>query len=149
MRAGDVPEQGDAGKRRTYATTTDGLFALLEWLSSQGCRLVALEATGVYWLPVWKILSPGEPRHLADAAHIKAVSGRKTDMKDAMWIADFAAHGLIKASVVPGEDARPTHTDANAQAVGARTDAACSTHPGDADERTFASIRRSGCVHGH
>jgi transposase len=91
---------------RTYATTTEGLLALLEWLDSEGCGLAAMEATGVYWLPVWKILSQGEfELILANAAHIKAVPGRKTDMNDAMWIADLAAHGLIKASFVPDEDA--------------------------------------------
>ncbi len=90
---------------RTYATTTEGLLALLEWLDSEGCGLAAMEETGVYWLPVWKILSQGEfELILANAAHIKAVPGRKTGMNDAMWIADLAAHGLIKASFVPDEE---------------------------------------------
>ena len=90
---------------RTYATTTEGLLALLEWLIASRCAVVAMEATGVYWLPVWKILSQGEfELILANAAHIKAVPGRKTDMNDAMWIADLAAHGLIKASFVPDEE---------------------------------------------
>ncbi len=78
---------------RTYETTTDGLLALLEWLSSSGCSVVAMEATGVYWLPVWKMLSDGGFKLvLANAAHIKAVPGRKTNMNDAMWIADLAAY---------------------------------------------------------
>ena len=90
---------------RTFATTTDGLLALLEWLTSWRCELVAMEATGVYWMPVWKILSDGAfTLIVANAAHIKAVPGRKTDMNDAMWIADLAAFGLIKASFVPDED---------------------------------------------
>lgn len=64
-----------------------------------------MEATGVYWLPVWKILSDGDfELVVANAAHIKAVPGRKTDLNDAMWIADLAAHGLIKASFVPDEE---------------------------------------------
>jgi transposase len=89
---------------RTYATTTEGLLALLEWLNLSRCSVAAMEATGVYWLPVFKILSEGEfELVLANAAHIKAVPGRKTDMNDAMWIADLAAHGLIKASFVPDE----------------------------------------------
>jgi transposase len=89
---------------RTYETTTGGLLALLEWLSSSGCSVVAMEATGVYWLPVWKVLSDGGFKLvLANAAHIKAVPGRKTDMNDAMWLADLAAYGLIKASFVPDE----------------------------------------------
>ena len=96
---------------RTYATTTEGLLALLEWLNSDGCRLAAMEATGVYWLPVWKILSQGDfELVVANAAHIKAVPGRKMDMNDAMWIADLAAHGLIKASFVPDEEMHDLRT---------------------------------------
>jgi transposase len=90
---------------RTYETTTAGLLALLEWLTSSRCSVAAMEATGVYWRPVWMILSEGEfELVLANAAHIKAVPGRKTDMNDAMWIADLAAHGLIKASFVPNAE---------------------------------------------
>ncbi len=89
---------------KTFATTTDGLVSLLEWLRSSTISVAAMEATGVYWRPVWKILSDGEfELILANAAHIKAVPGRKTDMNDAMWIADLAAFGLIKASFVPEE----------------------------------------------
>lgn len=96
---------------RTYETTTKGLSALLEWLNSSRCSLAAMEATGVYWLPVWRILSAGEfELVLANAAHIKAVPGRKTDMNDATWIADLAAHGLIKASFVPDEDRQELRT---------------------------------------
>jgi transposase len=87
---------------RTFATSTAGLLALSDWLSSQGCRQVAMEATGVYWKPVWHILSDGEfELVLANAAHIKNVPGRKTDVNDAAWIADLLAHGLIRASFVP------------------------------------------------
>ena len=90
---------------RTYETTTEGLSALLEWLNLNRCSMAAMEATGVYWLPVFKILSEGAfDLVVANAAHIKAVPGRKTDMNDAMWIADLAAHGLIKASFVPDEE---------------------------------------------
>jgi len=96
---------------RTYETTTDGLLVLLEWLSSSRCSVAAMEATGVYWVPVWKILSDGDfELILANAAHIKAVPGRKTDMNDAMWIADLAAHGLIKASFVPDEELHELRT---------------------------------------
>jgi transposase len=90
---------------RTLDTTTDGLLALLEWLISCRCEMVAMEATGVYWMPVWKILSDGAFELIvANAAHIKAVPGRKTDMNDATWLADLAAFGLIKASFVPDEE---------------------------------------------
>jgi len=90
---------------RTFDTATDGLIALREWLGECGCTHVAMEATGVYWMPVWKILSEGDFELIvANAAHLKNVPGRKTDMNDAMWIADLAACGLIKASFVPEED---------------------------------------------
>jgi transposase len=90
---------------RTFATTTEGLLALLAWLTASRCTQVAMEATGVYWTPVWKILSTGDfTLIVANAAHIKQVPGRKTDMNDAMWIADLLACGLIKASFVPEED---------------------------------------------
>jgi transposase len=90
---------------RTFATTTEGLSALLAWLTESRCTHVAMEATGVYWTPVWKILSDGEFELIvANAAHIKNVPGRKTDMNDAMWIADLLACGLIRASFVPEED---------------------------------------------
>jgi transposase len=89
---------------RTFDTTTSGLTALLEWLTLAGCTHVAMEATGVYWKPVWNILSDGGfELILANAAHIKNVPGRKTDMNDAMWIADLVACGLIRASFVPEE----------------------------------------------
>src|SRR5260370_41730957 len=90
---------------RTFDTTTDGLRALLAWLEECRCSHVAMEATGVYWMPVWKILSEGDfTLIVANAAHIKQVPGRKTDINDAMWIADLLACGLIKASFVPEED---------------------------------------------
>jgi transposase len=87
---------------RTFDTTTTGLLALLAWLTESGCTHVAMEATGVYWKPVWNILGDG-PFELmvANAAHIKNVPGRKTDVNDATWIADLVACGLIKASFVP------------------------------------------------
>jgi transposase len=87
---------------RTFETTTAGLEALLSWLTESGCTHVALEATGVYWKPAWNILSEGRfELTLANAAHIKNVPGRKTDMNDAMWIADLVSCGLIRASFVP------------------------------------------------
>jgi transposase len=90
---------------RTFETTTDGLLALLAWLVECRCSHVAMEATGVYWMPVWKILGEGDfALVVANASHIKNVPGRKTDMNDAMWIADLLACGLIKSSFVPEED---------------------------------------------
>jgi transposase len=87
---------------RTFETTTSGLLALLSWLMQRDCRHVAMEATGIYWKPVWNILSDGAfELVLANAGHIKTVPGRKTDVNDATWIADLLAHGLIQASFVP------------------------------------------------
>jgi transposase len=89
---------------RTFATTTEGLTALAAWLDESRCTHVAMEATGVYWMPVWKILVQGDFELIvANAAHVKNVPGRKTDMNDATWIADLQACGLIKASFVPPE----------------------------------------------
>ena len=90
---------------RTFETTTAGLLDLLAWLTERQCTHVAMEATGVYWKPVWSILSDGDfELILANAAHIKNVPGRKTDVNDATWIADIVAFGLIKASFVPDAD---------------------------------------------
>jgi len=87
---------------RTFSTTTADLMALSEWLAETKCTHVAMEATGVYWKPAWHILSDGGFKLvLANAAHIKNVPGRKSDVKDADWISDLLAHGLIRASFVP------------------------------------------------
>ena len=86
---------------RSFQTTTSGLMSLAEWLNSLGCTHVAMEATGVYWKPVWHILEEDFELVLANAAHIKNVPGRKTDVNDATWIADLLAHGLIRSSFVP------------------------------------------------
>jgi len=87
---------------RTFSTTTASLIELSEWLTATKCTHVAMEATGVYWKPVWHILADGGfELVLANAAHIKNVPGRKSDVKDADWISDLLAHGLIRASFVP------------------------------------------------
>jgi len=90
---------------RTFETTTVGLIELAEWLEASGCTHVAMEATGVYWKPVWQVLAGGGfELVLANASHVKNVPGRKTDVNDAMWIADLVACGLIKASFVPEQE---------------------------------------------
>ena len=86
---------------RRFPTTTQGLLALAEWLESAGCTHVAMEATGVYWKPVWHILEGRFALILANAAHVKNVPGRKSDVNDATWLADLMAHGLIQSSFVP------------------------------------------------
>src|ERR1035441_3224101 len=89
---------------KTFRTTTQELMTLSDWLSGEGVTHIAMEATGVYWKPVWHILSDGEfELVLANAAHVKNVPGRKTDVNDATWLADLMAHGLIRASFVPEE----------------------------------------------
>lgn len=88
-------------EHRTVATTTRGLLALAEWLTGHGCTHVAMEATGVYWKPVWHVLEASFTLVLANAMHIRNVPGRKSDMNDATWIADLLAHGLIRSSFVP------------------------------------------------
>jgi len=96
---------------RTFGTTTEALTGLSAWLSESLCTHVAMEATGVYWKPVWKILGDGEfDLIVANAAHIKNVPGRKTDMNDAMWIADLMACGLIKSSFIPEEKVEELRT---------------------------------------
>jgi len=87
---------------RTFETTTASLIGLRDWLTANKCTHVAMEATGVYWKPVWHILSDGEfELVLANAAHVKNVPGRKTDVSDAEWVVDLLAHGLIRPSFVP------------------------------------------------
>src|SRR6516165_9093279 len=87
---------------RSFKTTTKELLALSDWLVGEGCTHVAMEATGVYWKPVWHVLSDGDfTLVLANAMHVKNVPGRKTDVNDAMWLADLLAHGLIRSSFVP------------------------------------------------
>ncbi|MBP0640049.1 IS110 family transposase [Cupriavidus sp. AcVe19-6a] len=86
---------------RSFDSTTRGLLALADWLALHGCTHVAMEATGVYWKPVWHILEGDFELVLANAQHIHNVPGRKTDVNDAMWIADLLAHGLIRSSYVP------------------------------------------------
>ena len=84
-----------------FPTTTPGLLALSAWLTEAKVTHVAMEATGVYWKPVWHVLCADFKLILANASHIRNVPGRKSDANDATWIADLLAHGLIRASFVP------------------------------------------------
>ena len=86
---------------RTFGTTTRELLKLREWLLAEGCTHVAMESTGVYWKPVYAILEGALEIVVANAQHIKKVPGRKTDVKDAEWIADLLCHGLLRSSFVP------------------------------------------------
>lgn len=91
---------------RTFETTTAGLLALRDWLLAAGCTHVAMEGTGVYWKPVYNLLEDHFTLILANARHIKAVPGRKTDVSDAEWIAELLQHGLIRPSFVPPREQR-------------------------------------------
>ena len=96
------PSTGQPHKEfRTYLTTTEELVQLGDWLKEQGCTHVAFEATGVYWKPVFNLLESSFELLVVNAHHIKQVPGRKTDVKDAEWIADLLQHGLLKASFIP------------------------------------------------
>jgi transposase len=86
---------------RTFGTTTRELVGLRAWLLSEGCTHVAMESTGVYWKPVYAILEGAFEIVVANAQHVKKVPGRKTDVKDAEWIADLLCHGLLRSSFVP------------------------------------------------
>src|SRR5881394_203907 len=91
---------------RTFGTTTRELVGLREWLLSEGCTHVAMESTGVYWKPIYAILEGALEIVVANAQHIKKVPGRKTDVKDAEWIADLLCHGLLRSSFVPPKSIR-------------------------------------------
>ena len=86
---------------RTFSTMTADLLALSDWLAEHGVTHVAMESTGVYWKPVFRILEGLVEVILVNAEHIKKVPGRKTDVKDCQWIAQLLQHGLLKASFVP------------------------------------------------
>ena len=86
---------------RAFGTMTNDLEQLAEWLASEGVTHVAMESTGVFWQPIWNLLESRFTLLLVNAQHIKAVPGRKTDVKDCEWIADLLRHGLLKASFVP------------------------------------------------
>src|SRR5437588_150408 len=91
---------------RTFDTTTRELLKVREWLLAEGCTHVAMESTGVYWKPVYAILEGALEIVVANAQHIKKVPGRKTDVKDAEWIADLLCHGLLRSSFVPPKPIR-------------------------------------------
>ncbi len=92
--------------QRTFRTMTADLLALDDWLEQQQIEVVAMESTGIYWRPVFNILEAGRTIILVNARHMKAVPGRKTDVKDSEWIADLLRHGLLQASFIPPQPIR-------------------------------------------
>ena len=92
---------------RTFGTVTAELLRLGDWLQQEGVTHIAMESTGVYWKPVFNVLeTTGLELLVVNAQHIKAVPGRKTDVKDAEWIADLLRHGLVRASFIPSRPQR-------------------------------------------
>jgi len=92
---------------RSFGTVTDDLLTLVEWLKETRCECVAMESTGSYWKPIYNLLEMENIKAIiVNAQHIKTVPGRKTDVKDAEWIANLLRHGLLKASFIPNRDQR-------------------------------------------
>jgi transposase len=91
---------------RTFRTETNQLLALADWLAEEGVTHVAMESTGVYWKPIWNLFEGLFELILCNAEPIKAVPGRKTDVKDSQWIAQLLQHGLLKPSFVPDKPVR-------------------------------------------
>jgi transposase len=91
---------------RTFGTMTADLLALAEWLTAAECSQVAMESTGVYWRPVFNLLHDRCEVLVVNAQHIKAVPGRKTDVKDAEWIAELLQYGLLRGSFIPPQPQR-------------------------------------------
>jgi transposase len=91
---------------RTVGTMTADLLALADWLAAQEITQVAMESTGVYWRPVFNLLEEGRTVVLVNPQHMQAVPGRKTDSKDAEWLADLLRHGLLAASFIPPQPIR-------------------------------------------
>ena len=92
---------------RTFGTMTASLLEMADWLIANNCQAVAMESTGVYWKPIYNILeATGMKILVVNAHHIKNVPGRKTDVKDAEWIADLLQHGLLRGSFIPDRDQR-------------------------------------------
>lgn len=98
---GSVQEQ-----TQTFSTMTADLLALNDWLRVHRVEVIAMESTGVFWRPVFNLLEEGRQVILVNAQHMKAVPGRKTDVKDSQWLADLLRHGLLKASFIPPKPVR-------------------------------------------
>lgn len=104
-----IDEEGEfRTESRRFGTMTRNLKEMASWLASEGVQAIAMEATGVYWKPVWNILEADKKFKLllVNAHHIKQVPGRKTDQKDSEWIAELLQHGLLRASFVPPVEIR-------------------------------------------
>ena len=103
-----VPADGGGREQHVaeFSTTVVGLLTLRDWLTAHGVTQVTMEATGVFWKPIWAILEDEFELLLVNARHVKQVPGRKTDVKDAEWLCQLAEAGLLKASFVPPKPIR-------------------------------------------
>ena len=98
---------GNKQEVRNFGATTRELLELADWLKEGGCEMVAMESTASYWKPLYNILESSDLNAMVvNAHHMKAVPGRKTDVKDAEWIADLLQHGLLQPSYIPAKDQR-------------------------------------------
>ena len=98
---------GGEQELREFGTTTSEIKSLANWLTESGCEMIAMESTGVFWKPLYNLFELMDLNAMVvNAAHMKALPGRKTDVKDAEWIADLLRHGLLKASYIPGREQR-------------------------------------------
>ena len=99
--------KGNKQEVRDFGATTRELLELVDWLKDGECEMVAMESTASYWKPLYNILESSDLNAMVvNASHMKAVPGRKTDVKDAEWIADLLQHGLLQASYIPAKDQR-------------------------------------------
>lgn len=99
--------RGNEQETREFGATTRELMEMADWLKGGGCEMVAMESTSSYWKPLYNILETCELKAMVvNAQHIKAVPGRKTDVKDAEWIADLLKHGLLRGSFIPDREQR-------------------------------------------
>jgi transposase len=107
-----VPAPGGGREQEVgeFQTTTRGLLALRDWLDAHGVTHVGMEATGVYWKPVWAVLEDDFELMLCNARHVKQVPGRKTDVSDAAWLCQLMEAGLLRASFVPPKPIRRLRT---------------------------------------
>ena len=124
------PDGAVAHEVRTYRTVTADLIALADWLAAQGVTHVAMESTGVYWKPVFHLLEGRFEVLLVNARHVKQVPGRKTDVKDAEWLAQLLQYGLLRASFIPPPPVRELRdlTRQHAQLVHDRSGVANRVH---------------------
>jgi transposase len=100
------PDGAATSQVRTFGTMTAELLALSDWLDAEGVREIAMESTGVYWKPIFNLLEGHFKVMLVNAQHLKQVPGRKTDVKDAEWIAQLLQYGLLSPSFVPPPEIR-------------------------------------------